>query len=63
MLVAVEPMLAVGTGEIENARGSWPIYSADHSMSVHYEADILIGADGPIDLTEGLHDLPYIVGN
>ena len=63
MLIAVEPMLAVGTGQIKNARGSWPIYPADHSMSVHYEADILIGADGPIDLTEGLHDLPYLVGN
>ena len=63
MLIAVEPMLAIGTGQIENARGSWPIYSEDHSMSVHYEADILIGESGPIDLTEGLQDLPYIVGN
>lgn len=63
MLIAVEPMLAVGTGQIEHARGSWPIYPADHSMSVHYEADILIGSDGPVDLTEGLHDLPYLVGN
>ena len=46
----------------ENARGTWPIYSADHSMSVHYEADVLIGDNGPIDLTEGLQDLPNIVG-
>jgi hypothetical protein len=32
-------------------------------MSVHYEADVLIGANGPIDLTDGLQDLPEIVGN
>ncbi|MBT5136418.1 MAG: type I methionyl aminopeptidase [Phycisphaerae bacterium] len=62
MLIAVEPMLAIGTNQIENTRGTWPIYSADHSMSVHYEADILISEDGPIDLTEGLQDLPNIVG-
>lgn len=62
MLIAVEPMLAIGTGQIETKKGTWPIYSADHSMSVHYEADILISEDGPIDLTEGLQDLPNIVG-
>jgi methionyl aminopeptidase len=62
MLIAVEPMLAVGTGQIENARGSWPIFSADHSMTVHYEADVYISEDGPVDLTEGLHDLPHIIG-
>jgi methionyl aminopeptidase len=63
MLIAVEPMLAVGTGQIENERGAWPIYAADHSMSVHYEADVLIGTDGPVDLTSQLHKLPYLVGN
>ena len=63
MLIAVEPMLAIGTGEIENKRGTWPIYSADHSTSVHYEADVYITDNGPIDLTKGLQDLPYIVGN
>lgn len=62
MLIAVEPMLAVGTGNIENVRGTWPIYSADHSMSVHYEADVLIGEEGPIDLTKDLQQLPDIVG-
>jgi methionyl aminopeptidase len=62
MLIAVEPMLAVGTGQIENVRGTWPIFSADHSTSVHYEADVLITEDGPVDLTAGLQELPYIVG-
>ena len=62
MLIAVEPMLAIGTGQIENERGTWPIYPADHSMSVHYEADVFISEDGPIDLTDGLQQLPNIVG-
>lgn len=63
MLLAVEPMLTVGTPETKQTRGTWPIFSADNSMSVHYEADILITEDGPLDLTEGLQELPYIVGN
>ena len=62
MLIAVEPMLSIGTSQIENKRGTWPIFSADHSISVHYEADVLISDEGPIDLTEGLQDLPNIVG-
>lgn len=63
MLIAVEPMIAVGTSSIENTDGTWPIYAADHSMTVHYEADVLIGDSGPIDLTEGLQELPFIVGD
>ena len=62
LLLAVEPMLAVGTGQIAATKGRWPIFSADGSRSVHYEADVLIAEDGPIDLTEGLASLPEIVG-
>jgi len=63
MLLAVEPMLSVGTSNIENTRGTWPIFSGDHSMSVHYEADVFISKDGPVNLTAELHDLPDIVGS
>ncbi|MGP1272545.1 MAG: type I methionyl aminopeptidase [Phycisphaerales bacterium] len=62
MLMAVEPMIAVGTGQTRSEPRSWPVFSADGSLSVHYEHDVLIGNDGPIVLTEGLDDLPDIVG-
>jgi methionyl aminopeptidase len=62
MLIAVEPMLALGTPNIRTDGRSWPIYTADGSLSVHYEADVLITEDGPRDLTEGMQDLPDIVG-
>ncbi|MBL0926258.1 MAG: type I methionyl aminopeptidase [Phycisphaerales bacterium] len=62
MLLAVEPMIAVGTGATHQGRGEWPIFSADRSMSVHYEADVLITEDGPRDLTEGLSSQPDVVG-
>lgn len=61
-LVAVEPMLAVGTGETEQGKRQWPVFSADHSLTVHYEHDVLITENGPRVLTEGLEKLPDVVG-
>lgn len=61
-LVALEPMLAVGTPQTAQARREWPIFTADGSMSVHHEADILITEDGPRDLTAGMsEELPDVV--
>jgi methionyl aminopeptidase len=61
MLLAVEPMLAVGTGMTESDPKGWPIYSADGSMTVHYEADVAVGEDGPIDLTAGLGEIEDVI--
>ncbi len=60
-LLAVEPMIAVGTSETEQDRGSWPVLTADGSLSVHYEHDVLIGEDGPRILTEGLDTLKDVI--
>lgn len=62
MLVAVEPMIGLLSSEIRNEKGKWPIYTADGSLSVHYEADVLITAEGPRNLTEGLFEMPDVVG-
>jgi methionyl aminopeptidase len=60
-LIAVEPMIAMGTGQTRQARGEWPIYTADGSTAVHYEHDLLITGDGPRVLTEGLEDVPDVI--
>ena len=62
MLVAVEPMIAVGTGASTSKPRQWPVFTADGSLSVHYEHDVLITDDGPRVLTEGLEDLPDVLG-
>ncbi len=62
MLIAVEPMIALSSSEIVSRGPEWPIFTADGSLSVHYEADVLIAGDGPRNLTERLFDLPDIVG-
>ncbi len=62
MLIAVEPMIAVGSAEIRTESRRWPIMTKDGSLSVHYEADVLITEDGPEDLTAGMDELPDVVG-
>lgn len=62
MLIAVEPMIAAGTPDTGAQPRKWPIHTADGSLSVHYEADVLITPNGPDNLTEGMDDLPDIVG-
>ncbi|MEC9373126.1 MAG: type I methionyl aminopeptidase [Planctomycetota bacterium] len=62
MLLAIEPKVAVGTGEIRQRSREWPVFTADNSLSVHYEHDVYISESGPKVLTEGLDDLPAIVG-
>jgi methionyl aminopeptidase len=65
-LIAVEPMIGVGTGElVDKGRlpmaQRWPELIADASMSVHYEHDVLITESGPRVLTEGLEHTPDVV--
>jgi methionyl aminopeptidase len=61
-LVALEPMVAVGTGETRQGRNQWPVYTADGSLSVHYEHDVLFTEHGPQILTEGLERLSDVIG-
>jgi methionyl aminopeptidase len=63
LLLAVEPMLAAGRHEVASDVGGWPIRTVDGSLTVHYEADVLITEDGPDVLTADMFELPDIVGS
>lgn len=59
MLLAVEPMIGIGTGRQRASNGNdWPVYTADGSLASHHEHDVLITDSGPRVLTEGLDELP-----
>ncbi len=60
-LLAVEPMIGVGTGRIRQKKGDWPIFIEDGSISVHYEHDVLVTAAGPRVLTEGLEAIADVI--
>jgi methionyl aminopeptidase len=51
MVLAVEPMVAVGTTEIVQGEDGWAVYSADDSLTAHFEFTVAVTADGPRILT------------
>ncbi len=51
MVIAIEPIVNVGTWEVETHPDQWTIVSADGSLSAHYEHSVAITKDGPLVLT------------
>ncbi|MEJ7553475.1 MAG: type I methionyl aminopeptidase [Aquificaceae bacterium] len=52
MVVALEPMLSLGTEEISHDGDRWTVVTADKSPAAHYEYVVAITKQGPIVLTE-----------
>ena len=53
MTLAIEPMINMGTADVEWLDDDWTVISADHSLSAHYENTILITDGEPEILTLG----------
>ncbi|HJW76707.1 MAG TPA: type I methionyl aminopeptidase [Thermoleophilia bacterium] len=51
MVFAIEPMVNAGTWDVYVGDDAWSIYSADHSLSAHFEHTVAITARGPRVLT------------
>ena len=51
MVLAVEPMVNVGTHPIRVANDNWSVYSQDGSLAAHFEHTVAITAEGPRILT------------
>jgi methionyl aminopeptidase len=51
MVLAVEPMVNVGTHPIRVAGDNWSVYSEDGSLAAHFEHTVAVTAEGPRILT------------
>ncbi len=51
MVLAIEPMVNVGTHDVRLAPDNWSVYSEDGSLAAHFEHTVAITADGPHILT------------
>ncbi len=51
MTLAIEPMINMGTWEVEWLDDEWTVVSKDHSLSAHYENTVLITEGEPRLLT------------
>jgi methionyl aminopeptidase len=53
MVIAIEPMFNLGTGQVSVDRDGWTVRTRDRSASAHFENTIAIGPDGPVILGLG----------
>lgn len=51
MVIAIEPMINMGTWRIRTLRDGWTTITADGSLSAHAEHTVAVTADGPMILT------------
>jgi len=51
MVLAIEPMVNMGTYEVETLQDNWTVVTADGKPSAHYEHTVAITKDGPMILT------------
>ena len=51
MVLAIEPMLTLGTHETETLDDDWTVVTRDRSIAVHVEDTVAITEDGPRNLT------------
>lgn len=52
MTLAIEPMITMGSYEVETMDDGWTVVTADHAISAHFEHTIVINPDGPEILTK-----------
>ena len=51
MTLAIEPMINIGTWEVEWLDDDWTVVTKDHSLSAHYENTVLITKGEPVLLS------------
>lgn len=51
VVIAIEPMLSLGSYNVKTASDGWSILTVDGSLSAHFEHTVIITEDGPIVAT------------
>lgn len=51
MVIAIEPMITMGSYQVETMEDEWTIVTRDSSLSAHFEHTIVISDEGPIVVT------------
>ncbi len=54
MVIAIEPMIAVGTDRIRTLDDGWTVITQDRSLSAHFEHTVAVMEDGPRILTDAV---------
>jgi methionyl aminopeptidase len=49
--IAIEPMLTLGSADVETLSDGWTVVTTDHSLAAHFEHTIAVTENGPVILT------------
>lgn len=52
VVIAIEPMITLGSYEVETEADDWTIRTVDKSLNAHFEHTIIITEDGPVIATK-----------
>lgn len=51
-VLAIEPMINIGTHDVKTADDGWGVITADGSLAAHFEHTVAVTKDGPLVLTK-----------
>ena len=54
MVLAIEPMVNLGTHEVKVLKDGWTVVTRDKSSSAHFEHSVAVTESGPIILSDGI---------
>jgi methionyl aminopeptidase len=49
--IAIEPMLTLGSADVETLDDGWTVVTTDHSLAAHFEHTIAVTENGPVIMT------------
>jgi methionyl aminopeptidase len=52
MVLAIEPMINLGSGKIKILKDQWTVITSDRKPSAHFEHSVAVSVDGPVVLSE-----------
>ncbi len=52
VVLALEPMITIGSAAVETAEDGWSVVTSDSSLSAHFEHTIIITSGGPVIATK-----------
>ena len=57
MVLAIEPMINLGTDEVKVLKDGWTVITADKKVSAHFEHSVAVTADGPLVLSQRSNEI------
>jgi len=51
MVLAIEPMIVMGSPQVREMSDQWTVTTLDRSVAAHFEHTVALTEDGPVVLT------------